>query len=98
MDSDPRFDYIGSYVTKSLRLKPEKWTRVLSTDEYKNVITDFMNKPTILTLVVVLTTSLQLVPCSSFPCILKTKGVYFVKKTTGVVPRDRVNEFIIVGK
>lgn len=94
---DPRYEFLGSYVTKSLRLKPEKWTRIFSVEEYRTTLKDFVDKPTQLILIVILTASAQLIPSSSFPCALKTKGVYFVKKKAGVVPKERCNEMVIAG-
>lgn len=95
---DPRLEYLGSYVTKSLRLKPEKWSRVLAIEDYRNILKDFTDKPTCLILIVVLTPSAQLIPTNSFPVVLKTKGVYFVKKTPAVIPKERCNEMIIAGE
>lgn len=34
-DSDPRLDFLERYVTKSLRLKSDKWQKMLSIEDYK---------------------------------------------------------------
>ena len=43
-ERDPRLVYLGRYVQKTLKLKPEKWNRLLSTEEHKTTIMDFLNK------------------------------------------------------
>jgi hypothetical protein len=42
---DPRLVYLGRYVQKTLKLKPEKWNRLLSIEEHKTTVMDFLNKP-----------------------------------------------------
>lgn len=97
-NQDPRFDFIGSYAVKSLKLKPEKWTRVLGVEEHRATLTDFVNTPLPLLLVVVLTHTAQLVPVISFPCYLKNKAVYFVKKKADAIPKEECAEMVIFGK
>jgi hypothetical protein len=43
--SDPRLVYLGRYVQKTLKLKPEKWNRLLMTEEQRTAVVDFLNKP-----------------------------------------------------
>lgn len=97
-NQDPRFDFIGSYAVKSLKLKPEKWMRVLSVEEHRSTLKDFVDKPFPVLLVVVLTHAAQLVPVISFPCYLKNKAVYYVKKRPDVVPKENCSEMVIFGK
>ncbi|CAG9135931.1 unnamed protein product [Plutella xylostella] len=96
-NQDPRFDFIGSYAVKSLKLKPEKWTRVLGIEEHRSTLKDFVDKPMPILLVVVLTHAAQLVPVVSFPCYLKNKAVYFVKKRADVIPKENCSDFVIFG-
>lgn len=97
-NQDPRFDFIGSYAVKSLKLKPEKWMRVLGLEEHRSTLKDFVDKPYPMLLVVVLTNALQLVPVISFPCYLKNKAVYFVKKKADAIPKENCAEMVIFGK
>lgn len=72
---DPRLDYMGLYVQHRLKLKPEKWTRLTTTEEHKNTFKDFLDGDQQMQLIVVLTPSAQLLPLISFPLTqLKTKG------------------------
>jgi dynein heavy chain, axonemal len=97
-NQDPRYEFIGSYAVKSLKLKPEKWLRVLATEEHKVTLKDFVEKPQPILLVVVLTHALQLLPVTTFPCYLKNKGVYFVKKKPDAVPKENCAEMLIFGE
>jgi dynein heavy chain len=42
--SDPRFDFIQDYTLKSLRLKPDKWSRMMVSDEQRTFITNFVER------------------------------------------------------
>lgn len=73
--SDFRLEYIGAFVQKSLKLKPEKWGRLLLTEEYRNAVHDFLDNPLPAALFVALTPNAQLVACTSFPVpCQRTKG------------------------
>lgn len=72
---DIRLDFLGNYVQKTLKLKPEKWTRMLSTEENKAVVKRFLERPHPVLLVIVLTQSAQLIAANGFPLPqLKNKG------------------------
>ena len=95
---DPRLELMGSFVIKSLKLKPEKWTRVITVEEHKGIIKEFLDRPTPVVLIIILTPAAQLVPSTTFPLSqLKSKGVYFIKKYALPIPREDCNNFIICG-
>lgn len=75
--ADFRLEYIGGFVQKSLKLKPEKWARLLLTEEYRNAVLDFVDNPLPAALFVALTPNAQLVASTSFPIpCQRTKGEY----------------------
>lgn len=41
--TDPRVDFIGNIVVKTMKLKPEKWMRLMATEDYKKVVLDFLD-------------------------------------------------------
>ncbi|KAL6263152.1 hypothetical protein P5V15_005953 [Pogonomyrmex californicus] len=87
---DFRLEYISSFVQKSLKLKPEKWGRLLLTEEYRNAVLDFLDKPLPIALFVVLTPNAQLVASSSFPIpCQRTKGVYAIKIKQAPLLKDK---------
>lgn len=95
---DSRFEYMGSFVQKTLKLKPEKWMRLSTVEEHKSTIKEFLDRSIPIQLIVVLTQAAQLIPQTSFPLTqLKTKGVYFIKKQPLPVPREDCANFLIVG-
>jgi dynein heavy chain len=42
---DPRLVYLGCYVQKTLKLKPEKWNRLFTVEEHRTAVMDFLDKP-----------------------------------------------------
>lgn len=72
---DNRMDFLGVFVQKTLKLKPEKWSRMMATEEHKAVVMKFLERPFPLLLVIILTPTAQLVASNSFPLAqLKSKG------------------------
>ena len=43
--SDPRLDFIQDFTLKALRLKPDKWARMTISDEQRNYVTHFVERP-----------------------------------------------------
>ncbi|XP_015596133.2 dynein beta chain, ciliary [Cephus cinctus] len=87
---DYRLEHIGAFVQKSLKLKPEKWSRLLFTEEHRNTVLDFLDNPTPAALFVVLTPNAQLIASSGFPILCqRTKGTYAVKVNMAAVPKDK---------
>lgn len=74
---DTRFEFMGSYVQKTLKLKPEKWLRLITVDEHKSILKEFLDRNQPEVLIIVLTQSAQLLPLTSFPLAqLKSKGCH----------------------
>ena len=72
---DLRLDFMGSFIQKTLKLKPEKWQRLLTFEEHKTVIKDFLDLSSEMVLVIQFTQSAQLLPTIKFPLTqLKAKG------------------------
>ncbi|EDW38589.1 GL12690 [Drosophila persimilis] len=95
---DPRLELMGSFVIKSLKLKPEKWTRVITVEEHKGIIKEFLDRNTPVVLIIILTPAAQLVPSTTFPLSqLKSKGVYFIKRYAEPIPREDCGNYIIYG-
>lgn len=51
-EADPRLSFIGNYVQKALKLKTEKWTKVLTVTEYRMLILEFLDKPASMILII----------------------------------------------
>ncbi|KAK2575931.1 hypothetical protein KPH14_007294 [Odynerus spinipes] len=88
--TDFRLEYIGGFVQKSLKLKPEKWGKLLLTEEYRNAVLDFLDNPLPMALFVVLTPNVQLVASTSFPIpCQRMKGIYVVKTIKAPLPKEK---------
>lgn len=77
---DPRFEYISEYVLKTFKLKPDKWSKLVGNEEYKQIILDFFEKTDNSQLIISLSGSGSLTPCYIFPVVGKSKSLYFVKR------------------
>lgn len=74
---DNRMEYLGMFVQKTLKLKPEKWSRLMATEEHKAVVMKFLERPSPMLLVIILTPTAQLVASNTFPLVqLKNKGTF----------------------
>lgn len=51
-EQDSRLEFIGNYVQKVLKLKSEKWSRLLSVMEYRCIVFEFLDNPEISVLVI----------------------------------------------
>lgn len=72
---DSRLEFMGLYIQKRLKLKPEKWLRLTTIEEHKITLKEFLDRPNQMQLIVVLTQAAQLLPLITFPLAqLKTKG------------------------
>lgn len=86
---DPRLDFMGLYVQRRLKLKPEKWARLTTTEEHKNTIKEFLDGDQQMQLIVVLTPSAQLLPLVNFPLTqLKTKGDFFFRRKIIIIMNE----------
>ena len=41
---DPRMDFLQEFTLKSLRLKPDKWARMVVSDEQRDFINNFIER------------------------------------------------------
>ncbi|XP_022235142.1 dynein beta chain, ciliary-like, partial [Limulus polyphemus] len=96
-DSDSRLEFIYSYIELSLKIKPDKWTKMLSVEDNKQLIMDFLDKADRHTLIFADSGSGQLTPLSDFPSILKAKAVYFIKHVKEAVPKENIHKALMYG-
>lgn len=72
---DNRIEFLGLFAQKTLKLKPEKFARMMAIEEHKAVVMKFLERTHPPVLVVVLTPTAQLVASNGFPLTqLKSKG------------------------
>lgn len=91
---DTRFEFMGSFVQKTLKLKPEKWLRLTTVEEHKNVLKEFLDRTHPVVLIIILTQSAQIVPSTSFPLTqLKSKGIFNDRATINEFKAKNVSLF-----
>ena len=96
-ESDPRLAFLSEYVLKTLKQKPDKWSKMLSSDENRMVITTFFERADAQSLVFHLSAQGQLTPSPHFPSATKFKSVYFVKKSPSSVTEQNARKLLVFG-
>ncbi|XP_049855418.1 dynein beta chain, ciliary-like [Schistocerca gregaria] len=96
-DEDPRLDFIFAYLARSLRIKSEKWTKMLSNEDTNKIVMDFLDKTTEYLLIVTVNTAGQLIPINSFPVNSKTKCCYFIKCYKEPVTSQNYQKVLLCG-
>ena len=97
---DKRLGFLEEYALRSLRLKPDKWQKCVSTEEYRQVLQEFLDKAHRDTLVVSLTAAGLLVPAAAFPASggsSKNKAVYFVKRSNVTLTPSNMKGSLVYG-
>ena len=85
---DSRVEFIADYVIKTLRLKPDRFGKMYSTDENKSLFMDFFETPDILSLILIATASGALNVQYQWPQNPKSKACYFVKRSKETIAKD----------
>ncbi|BFF92572.1 dynein beta chain ciliary [Drosophila madeirensis] len=78
---DNRPEFFWNYVSKTMRLKLDKWTKLMSTNEYKDLIMEFLNDPNQHRLIFTINTGGQLYPSFNFPSKPRTKTAFFIRNS-----------------
>jgi dynein heavy chain len=85
---DTRVEFMADYVLKTLKFKGDKWTKMYSLDENKQMFFDFFEKQELSNFVICSTPSGGLTVQFDWPTSLKSKGCYFIKKGKDPVTKD----------
>ncbi|KAK6170907.1 hypothetical protein SNE40_019193 [Patella caerulea] len=86
--SDTRVLFVADYVLKTLKIKPDKWSKMYSVDETKQMFLDYFEKPDIISLVVILSPAGGLTVQFEWPNNPKGKACYFVKRSRDPIQKD----------
>ncbi|XP_076624613.1 dynein beta chain, ciliary-like [Colletes latitarsis] len=89
-------EYIYNYLTYSRKLKIDRWTKMLSNADFKDIITKFFSTPSEMILVLQLTPAGVLVPHLK---IVESRGKlsYFVKRKAQLVTEINYKDVLIPG-
>ncbi|OCT60754.1 dynein heavy chain 9, axonemal isoform X2 [Xenopus laevis] len=95
--TDKRLQFLEDYVLKTLKLKPDRWQKCVSTEEYRLVLQEFLDKADHLLLVVTMNAAGLLVPLLELPKSTKNKAVYFWKRNASALSADLMKSSLIYG-
>ncbi|CAD1473270.1 unnamed protein product, partial [Heterotrigona itama] len=95
-EEDQRLEYMFNYLMLSRKLKADKWTKMLSTADFKDVITKFFGTASEMVLVLQLTPAGLLVPYLEITQS-KRKQTYFLKREPQMVTEHNYKDLLIPG-
>ncbi|XP_039595259.1 dynein heavy chain 9, axonemal [Polypterus senegalus] len=95
--ADKRLEFIENYVLKSMKLKPDRWQKLMGSEEQRQLIQSFLDKSDQLALVVTLNAAALLVASTEFPASTKNKAVYFVKRQREALVPDTIRTNLLYG-
>jgi dynein heavy chain len=96
-EQDVRLAFISEYVLKTLKLKSDRWTKMISLEESRQTIMEFLDKSEPVSLIIYQNQQSQLFPSHDFPPSTKTKSVYFVKKEKTTVSNQNMKNVLTFG-
>ena len=82
-----RIQFIQDYTLKSIRLKPEKWAKLVISDEQRRHLENFVYKDLPQVLIISQNIGGQLQIHTDWPSPLRNKGVFFVKREPLPLPK-----------
>ncbi|XP_038108194.1 dynein beta chain, ciliary isoform X2 [Culex quinquefasciatus] len=94
---DPCAAFVGSYVLKTMRLKDEKWQKLMGNEELKMIVMEWVKRAPVRRLIVTLSNAGALIPTHYFPTTSKGKRCFFVKICETVLDIDNIREQIMYG-
>ncbi|KAJ8925640.1 hypothetical protein NQ315_009485 [Exocentrus adspersus] len=94
---DDRLEFILAYLTKSHRLKQEKWNKMIAVEENKKMILNFLNNPTEKMLIMTIPTTGLLTPMTQFTATIKQKFTYFIRRTPEAVTMENFRSVLTFG-
>ncbi|XP_058455827.1 dynein beta chain, ciliary-like isoform X2 [Malaya genurostris] len=94
---DPCAAFVGSYVLKTMRLKEEKWQKLMGNEDFKVIVMEWVKRANVRRLIVTLNNAGALIPTHFFPTTGKGKRCFFVKVTETVLNVDDIREQIMYG-
>lgn len=89
---DPCAAFVGSYVLKTMRLKEEKWQKLMGNEEFKVIVMEWVKRAHVRKLIVTLNNAGALIPTQFFPTAGKGKRCYFVKIKETVLNIENIRE------
>ncbi|CAH0551274.1 unnamed protein product [Brassicogethes aeneus] len=96
-DEDDRLEFLVNYLTKSYRLKMEKWNKMMADPENNKIIMNFLDKPDQKMLLLTIPGSGLLTPYTTFNPQIKQKYSYFIRKKAEVLTMENFRDVVAFG-
>ncbi|XP_075415820.1 dynein axonemal heavy chain 17 [Tenrec ecaudatus] len=95
--TDVRAEYLEQVSSVTLKFKPDKWGKMLGSEENVALLTEFLEKADVTVLVLTLNPAGLIMPSLGFPSSLKSKAIYFLKKKPENITRDNYKSSLLYG-
>eukprot|EP00842_Homolaphlyctis_polyrhiza_P004027 jgi/Hompol1/4625/HPOL_003762-RA len=93
---DARVQWFEDRVCNGLKIKNDKWKKLISVGENVEIIYHFLDKD-YTTILFYLNQKEDLLPAVVFPSQLKRKSIYFIKKRPGAQITEKLDQELIMG-
>lgn len=96
--NDSRVEFMAVYLIKSLKIKGDKFTKLYAIEENKVMVHEFLDKSDQNLLVFALNAAGGLTISYNYPNQIKSKTVYFSKKSKDPVSKDvNIKDALVYG-
>ncbi|XP_077976399.1 dynein beta chain, ciliary-like isoform X2 [Styela clava] len=95
---DPRLQYIHDYLQMAIKIKLDKWKKLLSQDDSKIMIQHFFERHEDRLLVFACPSGANLQVADTFKAATKHKVVYFVKNNEGQITSSNIRSSVTTGE
>jgi dynein heavy chain len=95
--NDVRYEFLAEYTLRTLKLKPDIWIKLWSTEEKQRMVEAFFEKNEPFCLVLLLNSTGYLSVYYDWPKQAKNKGIYLIKKETKPIPKIGFRNVINMG-
>jgi dynein heavy chain len=94
---DSRVEFMADYVLRTLKLKPDRFGKMYSLEENKQMFMDYFEKPEHVALLLIATAAGGLTVQFEWPKNPKGKACYFVKKAKEALGKDNFKTQVLYG-
>ncbi|XP_012541741.3 dynein beta chain, ciliary [Monomorium pharaonis] len=96
-EDDERIEFLYKYLVLSRKIKLDKWIKMLTNEEYKEMIMKFFDTPLEMILIIQQIPTGVLVPFLKIPPSHYIKASYFIKKNPVKITKENYRNIIIPG-
>ncbi|RLU17527.1 hypothetical protein DMN91_009762 [Ooceraea biroi] len=96
-EDDERLEFLYKYLTLSRKIKADKWVKMMTNEEFKEIITKFFDTSSEMILIVQLNPAGVLMPFLEIPATARAKASYFIKRYPVEVTNENYRDVLIPG-